>query len=123
MAGKRRWIILAFGLSAQTSTSVFLYGLPMLVPQLRAELGISLGEAGAVVGAPAVGLILTLILWGAIADRHGERLVIASGLLLATVFLLWATRLHSVPLLCLALALAGAAGASVNAASGRVVLG
>lgn len=123
MAGRRRWAILAFGLAAQTSTSVFLYGLPMLVPQLRAELGISLGAAGAVVGAPAVGLIMTLILWGAIADRHGERLVIASGLLLAAAFLGWASRLHSIPLLCLALALAGAGGASVNAASGRVVLG
>lgn len=123
MAGKRRWLILAVGLAAQTSTSVFLYGLPMLVPQLRAELGSSLGAAGAVVGAPAVGLILTLILWGAIADRHGERLVIAAGLLLAAAALLLASRLHSVLPLILTLVLAGAFGASVNAASGRVVLG
>lgn len=123
MAGRRRWLVLAFGLAAQASTSVFLYGLPMLVPQLRQELGISLGTAGAVVGAPSAGLILTLILWGAIADRHGERLVIAAGLVLAGVFLLWASRLHSVGLLCVALVFAGAGGASVNAASGRVVLG
>jgi len=123
MASRRRWLILAVGLAAQTSTCVFLYGLPMLVPQLRRELGISLAEAGAVVGAPAVGLILTLILWGAIADRRGERVVIASGLLLATGLLLWASRVHSVALLCTALACAGAGGASVNAASGRVVLG
>jgi sugar phosphate permease len=123
MTGRRRWLILGFGLAAQASTCVFLYGLPMLVPQLRRELGISLAEAGAVVGAPAVGLILTLILWGAVADRRGERTVIASGLLLAAGFLLWASRVHSVPLLCLALVCAGAGGASVNAASGRVVLG
>lgn len=123
MIGKRRWLMLAFGLVAQASTCLFLYGLPMLVPQLRAELGISLATAGALVGAPAAGLLLTLVLWGAIADRHGERLVIASGLLLAAGLLLWAAALRSVLGLGLALAAAGAAGASVNAASGRVVLG
>lgn len=123
MGDRRRWVVLTFGLLAQASTCLFLYGLPMLVPQLRAELGLSLGAAGAVVGSPAAGLMLTLILWGAIADRHGERLVITAGLLLAAGFLLWASRLHSTPLLCVALAAAGASGASVNAASGRVVLG
>jgi sugar phosphate permease len=123
MTGNRRWLVLAFGLSAQAATCLFLYGLPMLVPQLRSELGLSLGQAGAVVGAPAIGLLLTLIAWGAVADRHGERLVIATGLLLASGFLAWAASVHSVVLLCIALVLAGAAGASVNAASGRVVLG
>ncbi|HEX2902475.1 MAG TPA: MFS transporter [Jatrophihabitans sp.] len=119
----RRWLILSLGLSAQAATCVFLYGLPMLVPQLREQLGLSLAQAGAVVGAPAIGLIVTLILWGALADRRGERLVIAAGLLLAALFLLAASRVHGVGALCLLLALAGAGGASVNAASGRVVLG
>jgi len=123
VTGIRRWIILAFGLAAQASTCLFLYGLPMLVPELRDQLGLSLAEAGAVVGAPAVGLILTLIAWGAIADRRGERVVIAVGLGLAAVFLVAASRVHSVVPLCVLLALAGAGGASVNAASGRVVLG
>jgi sugar phosphate permease len=123
LIGKRRWLMLAFGLAAQASTCLFLYGLPMLVPQLRAELQISLATAGALVGAPAVGLLLTLVLWGAIADRHGERLVIATGLLLAAGLLLWAASLSSVPVLAAALVSAGAAGASVNAASGRMVLG
>jgi sugar phosphate permease len=121
--GSRRWLILALGLLAQAATCSFLYGLPMLVPQLRSELDLSLGAAGAVVGAPAVGLLLTLIVWGAIADRYGERLVIVAGLCLATAFLLWATRLSSVVTLCFVLALAGASAASVNAASGRVVMG
>lgn len=123
MIGRRRWLMLAFGLVAQASTCLFLYGLPMLVPQLRSELGISLATAGLLVGAPALGLLLTLVLWGAIADRHGERLVIATGLLLAAGLLAVASTLRSVPLLGCALAAAGAAGASVNAASGRVVLG
>ncbi len=72
MIGKRRWVDAAVGLVAQAATCLFLYGLPMLVPQLRAEFGISLGSAGALVGAPTLGLLLTLVLWGAVADWHGE---------------------------------------------------
>jgi sugar phosphate permease len=123
MHGSRRWVILAFGMSAQAATCVFLFGLPMLVPRLHTELGLSLGQAGAVIAAPAVGQMLTLIAWGAVADRKGERLVIAAGLLLSTGLLLGAAQQHSVDGLFVTLALAGAAGASVNAASGRVVLG
>src|SRR6266852_2878950 len=110
MTANRRWLVLAFGLSAQAATCLFLYGLPMLVPQLRSDLALSLGQAGAVVGAPAIGLLLTLIAWGAVADRHGERLVIAAGLLLASGFLAWAASVHSVVLLCIALVLSGVAG-------------
>lgn len=123
MIGRRRWLMLAFGLVSQASTCLFLYGLPMLVPRLRSELDVSLATAGLLVAAPAFGLLLTLVLWGAIADRHGERLVIAAGLLLAAALLVWAASLRSVPMLGAALAAAGAAGASVNAASGRMVLG
>src|SRR3979411_1065359 len=123
MGGSRRWVILAFGMSAQAATCVFLFGLPMLVRRLQADLGLNLGQAGAVIAAPAVGQMFTLIAWGAVADRKGERLVIAAGLLLSAGLLSWAAQQHSVTGLCLTLAVAGAAGASVNAASGRVVLG
>jgi sugar phosphate permease len=115
--------MLALGVFAQASTCSFLYGLPMLVPRLRSDLQLSLAAAGAVVGSPALGLLVTLILWGALADRYGERFVIATGMALATGLLVWASRMHSVVLLCIALGCAGAAAGSVNAASGRMVLG
>lgn len=119
-----RWVIRGLGLLAQAVSCVYLYGVPMLVPMLRSDLGLSLAQAGAVVGAPSVGLLLTLIAWGAAADRYGERLVIASGLVLAAAALVAAGLLaRGVVALCLALVLAGAAGASVNAAGGRMVLG
>lgn len=118
-----RWVILALGILAQAATCVFLYGLPTLVPALRAEEHLSLLGASIVVAAPTAGLLLTLIAWGAAADRFGERVVIASGLSLATVFLALTVVVHGPVLLCLVLALAGAGGASVNAASGRVVMG
>ena len=124
----RRWLILALGLLAQASTCVFLYGLPMLVPDLRppgvvSTHGLSLAGAGVLVAAPSVGLLLTLIAWGAAADRFGERWVIALGLGLATVALGFAVTAPGFASLTAALVVAGAAGASVNAASGRMVLG
>lgn len=121
---KRRWAILALGLAAQTASSSFLYGLPFLVPAMRSAAGLSLAQAGAIVAAPSVGLLLTLILWGAAADRYGERLVMALGLGGSGVLLL-ATGLTkpSVGGLFVLFLVAGALSASVNAASGRAVMG
>jgi sugar phosphate permease len=118
-----RWVILVLGILAQAATCVFLYGLPTLVPALRADEHLSLLGASVVVVAPTAGLLLTLIAWGAAADRFGERVVIATGLALATAFLALTTVTHGPVVLCVLLALAGAGGASVNAASGRVVMG
>lgn len=118
-----RWLILGLGLAAQTSTSWFLYGLPMLLPQLRREDHLSLAAAGWLVAAPSIGMLATLIVWGAAADRRGERDVMALGLALAGVFLLGAASTDDFAARFVLLVLAGAGGASVNAASGRVVLG
>jgi sugar phosphate permease len=118
-----RWLILGLGQAAQMASSVYLYGLPMLVPELRRSAHLSLTRAGWVVAAPTVGLLLTLVLWGALADRKGERGVMSIGLGLAGVLLLLAAVVHPIVVRALLLGLAGASGASVNAASGRVVLG
>ena len=121
---KRRWGILALGLAAQTASCSFLYGIPFLVPELRADAGLSLAEAGTVVAAPGIGLLLTLIAWGAAADRYGERVVMALGLGVSSL-LLFVVGLGSpsLGLLFTLFVLAGAAAASVNAASGRAVMG
>jgi len=119
----RRWIILAVGVFAQATASSFLYGLPFLIPELQASHGVSLAQAGLLVSAPLLGLLCALIAWGAAADRYGERLVMAVGLLGNGVLLVAALFLPGLVLFGCGLMLAGAAGASVNAASGRVVLG
>jgi sugar phosphate permease len=122
MAG-RRWTILAVGTFAQTATCSFLYGIPMLLPSLRAQDGLSLFRASLLVSAPIVGMLLTLILWGALADRYGERVVIASGVATAAVLLAIVPFINGLVALALVLVLAGAAAASVNAASGRMIMG
>ncbi|PRX43281.1 sugar phosphate permease [Prauserella shujinwangii] len=122
--GSRRWFVLALGHAAQTASCAFLYGIPFLVPSMRDTENLTLGEAGAVVAAPSIGLLLTLIAWGALADRFGERLIMALGLGGSGVLLLVAgTGGHGLPALFGLFLAAGASTASVNAASGRVVMG
>ena len=121
---KRRWLILALGLAAQVSTFAFVYGVPFLVPAMRATEHLSLAQAGLVVSAPTVGLLLTLIAWGAAADRYGEQGVILIGLVgCGALVAIAATVAVGMTGFVLLLGLAGAFGASVNAASGRVVMG
>jgi sugar phosphate permease len=121
--GRRRWTILAVGTYAQAATCTFLYGIPMLIPALRAQLGLSLFRAGLLVSAPILGVLLTLIAWGALADRYGERVVIVTGVGACSILVAVAASVHSLGLLAVLLGLGGACAASVNAASGRVVMG
>ncbi|GAB3912798.1 MFS transporter [Kibdelosporangium lantanae] len=121
--GVRRWLILAVGVTAQAMTCTFLYGLGFLVPVLQHTEGLDLTQAGLVVAAPVVGLLGTLIAWGALADRFGERIVIVTGMTAAGGLLVVASFVHGLVPMGAALALAGAGAASVNAASGRVVMG
>jgi sugar phosphate permease len=121
-SGGKRWLILVVGLVAMTAGCTFQYGIAYLIPALR-HAGFSLVLASVLVACPTAGLLLTLIGWGAAADRFGERVVLASGLGLAGLVLLAAAAVRGGVGLGLSLALAGAAGGSVFAASGRLILG
>jgi MFS family permease len=119
----RRWLMLALGTAAQTAACAFVYGIPYLAAGLRTTQHLTLTQVGLLVACPALGLLLTLVAWGAAADRYGERVVIAIGLGLAALLLAVAYMAHGMVLLGVLLALAGAAGASVYSASGRLVMG
>ncbi|WP_042373336.1 MFS transporter [Streptacidiphilus neutrinimicus] len=119
----RRWAMLALGTAAQTAACAFLYGMPYLIPSLRSAEGLTLAQAGVMVACPTVGLLLALYAWGAATDRYGERWVLAAGLGVATGALGAALLVHGLVWLGVLFTVAGAAGASVSAASGRVVLG
>jgi sugar phosphate permease len=68
-------------------------------------------------------MLFTLLPWGLLADGLGERAVIAVGLCGAAVALGFAATTTSYVGVVVWLIVSGAFGASVNAASGRVVMG
>jgi sugar phosphate permease len=115
-------VVLSVGLGAMTAGCASQYGLPFLIPALRAE-GLSLGEASVVVACPMAGLLGMLFLWGLLADRYGERLVLGLGLLIAGLAQCAAAFVHGLVPLAICIVIAGAGGASVHAASGRLILG
>ena len=117
-----RWAVLAAGTAAQAGFSAVLIGLPVLAPALREEFGLTLSQVGIALSSIWIGPIVTLLAWGLLADRVGERFVLASGLVLCGVLVAAAGQVDEFWLLVLLLGLAGAAGASVNAASGRAVM-
>jgi MFS family permease len=118
-----RWTILAVGTGAQAAYSAVFLGIPVLAPALRVEYGLTLPEVGLVIATANVGAVVTLLPWGLLADRVGERAVLSTGLAGASAALVGAAFAPSFAVLAAALTVAGAAGASVNAASGRAVMG
>lgn len=117
-----RWVVLGVGTFAQASTATYFLGLAAVTPALREYFGLSLAGVGALIGVISVGLIATLIAWGSAADRFGERGVMAAGLVGSAVALGTAALVPEPIGAGALLLLAGASGASVNAASGRAVL-
>jgi sugar phosphate permease len=114
--------VLAAGTVAQTSFSAVVVGLPVLAPALRDAHGLSLVQFGVMLDSLWIGTLLTLLPWGLLADRVGERLVLGTGLAGCGAALVGAGYAGGFGLLIALIALAGAAGASVNAASGRAVM-
>ncbi|MBA2476414.1 MAG: MFS transporter [Actinobacteria bacterium] len=118
-----RWTILAVGTGAQTAFSAVLLGLPVLAPELRDHFGLSLRQVALLLAAQIAGSTATTVPWGLLADRLGERRVIAVGLGTSSLALVLAAAAGSFGVLLAALAVAGALGAAVQSASGRAVMG
>jgi len=120
---RRAWTALCLGVLGQTAGTIFVSTPAFLVPLLHTGQGISLARAGLLAAAPTAGMVLTLVLWGALADRVGEKWVIACGLLLTAGAAIGAILSHGYVELAVFLVLGGAAAASANSASGKVVAG
>ena len=118
-----RWTILAVGVGAQGALSALQQGLPALGPALRDELGLSLPQVGVVLASGSWGLMLTLLAWGWLADRIGERFVIAAGLGTGAAALVLASSAQTYGSMAVTLAVAGGLAGSASIASGRAVIG
>lgn len=121
--GRYRWVVVGAGVAAQAAYSALGTGLAVLVPQLRHEYGLSLTQIGVLLAATSGGMVLTLLAWGLLTDRIGERAVVALGLGGAGLAFAAAATLPPYAVVFALLTLAGMVGASVSAASGRAVMG
>jgi sugar phosphate permease len=123
VTSRYRWVILATGAVGAGAFSALRMGLPSLGPAMRAAYGLTLGEVGLAFAAVTGGGMLTLVPWGALTDRIGERPVMAAGLAGCAAALLGAAASTTYPTLLLALFTAGMFGSSATGASGRAVMG
>ncbi|MCU1476803.1 MAG: transporter [Subtercola sp.] len=121
--GFRPWFMLALGLFAQVAGTIAVSSPAFLIPLLHNDRGLSLAEAGLVVAAPSLGMVLTLIAWGALADKVGEHWVIAAGLTLTALAALGALLATDLVVTTIFLLVGGMGAASANAAGGRLVVG
>jgi sugar phosphate permease len=117
-----RWTILGAGVMAQASFSALLIGLASIAPAIQHRYDLSLAQVGIVLAAVNIGTVLTLLPWGLLADRVGERTTIALGLAGCGGAVVGAAFAESFGALVAFLALAGAVGCCVQSASGRAVM-
>jgi MFS family permease len=119
----RRWSMLVIALTATTCANVFINGAAFLIPTLHTERGLDLAHAALLSSMPSFGLVITLIAWGYVVDRIGERIVLAVGSILIAAAAFAAASVHSLFAVGAFLLLGGMAAASSNSASGRLVVG
>jgi sugar phosphate permease len=121
-APRYRWAILTAGVVGQASFSAILLGLPAIAPEIQRGYDLTLTQVGVVLAALNFGLIVTLLPWGIVADRIGERAVLTTGLAGCAAALVGAGFTSSMGALVAALAGAGALGGGTQSASGRAVM-
>ncbi|WP_024355695.1 MFS transporter [Leucobacter chironomi] len=117
------WWMLAAMVVAQAATTVVAAAPAFLIPHMLDREGMSLAAAGLLAGAPNLGLVLSLVAWGAATDRFGERRVILVGLSLTVVVVVASTAVHGFAALGIAFVASGAVSACTNSASGRLITG
>ena len=117
-----RYVVLAVGFCAQAAFAGSLFAFAVLSPALADRFDVGLGALGVAIAASTGGMTLTLLGWGLLTDRVGERAVISVGLSGAALFLAVAATADDFWALVALVTLAGMVGAAVNAATGRAVM-
>lgn len=115
--------MLVIGLFATLCANVFINGVAFLIPTLHAERGLDLAASALMSSLPSLGMVVTLIAWGYVVDRVGERLVLVLGSALTAAAAFAAAAADSLLLTGVFLFIGGMAAASSNTASGRLVVG
>lgn len=118
-----RWSMVGVAVVVTSSAFSFINAVPFLIPALDGARGTPLTQAGLLAAMPSVGMVVTLVAWGYVADRIGERIVLAVGSALTAVAAFAAASADSLVTMGVFLFLGGMAAASCNPAGGRLVAG
>ena len=118
-----RWSMAAISVGVTSSSFLFINGVAFLIPALVAGRGTSLVQAGLLASMPSWGMVVTLIFWGYLTDRVGERIVMTVGSALTAAAAYAAASVHSLMAMGVFLFLGGMAAASSNTAGGGLVSG
>lgn len=118
-----RWSMLAIASAATASAFLFINGVAFMIPALEADRGTPLAEAGLLSSMPSFGMVVTLIAWGYLVDRAGERIVLRLGSALTAAAAYAAASVSSLVAVAAFLFLGGMAAAGANAATVRLVTG
>ena len=127
---QHRWKVLGVGVAANASFSVAFSGLPMTAVFMRSGYQLDNTSLGLVLGLMGLGIAVSELPWGLLADRWGDRPVLLLGLgataaALAAMALFAAPtpgHIPGLPLLAAGVLLVGLLGGSVNGASGRAIM-
>ena len=118
-----RWTVLALGAASTAAMAAVQGGLPALGPALQAAFGLSLVEVTAVFTAFGLGTVATVYAWGVLADRVGERLVLAVGPAVGGGALAAVALADGLASLLAGMFAAGVFAAAATSGSGRAVFG
>jgi MFS family permease len=118
-----RWVVLIAGCVGTSVVGALRQGMPALGPAIRDEYALTVGEVGFAFAAMAAGMTVGLVPWGALADRTGERPVLAGGLLAAAGGLAGAAFAGSFGTFLAGLFVCGLFAAAATGASGRAIMG
>jgi MFS family permease len=116
-----RWSIMVVSLGVTATSFLFINGVAFLIPSFEARRGLSLTQAGLLASMPSWGMVVTLVFWGYVLDRVGERTVLTVGSALTAAAAYAAASAHSVLMIGAFLFIGGMAAASCNTAGGRLV--
>ena len=116
-------MVLGVGSLATAALAAVQGGLPAVAPAIQEAYELSLVQVTAVFTAFALGTVITLLAWGVLSDRTGERLVVGGGLAAGSLAMFAAAGADGYTALLAWMALAGMLGSSAIAASGRAVFG
>ena len=121
MSGRARIIVLI--LAAQTVANVGPLGIPAIASLIRADLGLTLAQAGSFLSAYYIGPSLVSLPAGTLADRWGTRRMLVLGQLLIALGLLAASAAPSYVPFTLLLIVAGFGYGVLNPTSTKAVIG